>query len=608
MFQNNVRSLIKFIPVLFGNVSTVRLSRSIQFAAHNYSSFRARDVLHETSDEAGSLAATFAKYIAIERHKDAAQIPTKIRYADYFPIRDVRSFQNELRKTPADQVAALVIFTSTYRSNAEPQIYANVLNDIDSIAIKLLPQMQEDVIFRTLYAFLFLIPNWITRLDFYKSALNRLASDSEHSEKHNESSNKSLENFIQFCFYLGLSKKNASAKVNASELLQNFLNQKLEKYLDDLRTLDLAIICNAIYKTATSVNIDKFNQRIIEEVLKINIEHGQDGGILVTFLKLMRFLRLRSPSVCEYLAEICKNPDCLSKLQVKGQLHIFAYLTECLWDNEECSQPIIESFFKNILHPKRFEFHIEAIRGKDLCTFLWCCAQMNCSLTPEQLRYIENNLFDKVKEGEFEYYPDQLVDSCLSLWMLGHKSQKLLDCTLRIKSEAKPSKRAQPKVDNRLTVLMSASQIEQPSWCSSLLKGFKAYDINANVPSYLPKSSDFNLKELCSKWSQEENVETAQIVCPINGINIPSIYVKFLSPDGNAVLVEFLSKQQSLKFSQQPIAIVRLKLRLLQALNHKIVVVTPKDLSEHLNIKDILHHEKNDEENMAEEKTNSIQV
>uniref|UniRef100_A0A1A9ZDG0 Asparagine--tRNA ligase N-terminal domain-containing protein n=1 Tax=Glossina pallidipes TaxID=7398 RepID=A0A1A9ZDG0_GLOPL len=60
-------------------------------------------------------------------------------------------------------------------------------------AVKLLPQIREDVVLRTL--FLFLIPNWITRLGFYKAALN---------EQHNESTNKSLQNFIQSSFYLRL--------------------------------------------------------------------------------------------------------------------------------------------------------------------------------------------------------------------------------------------------------------------------------------------------------------------------------------------------------------------------------------------------------------------
>uniref|UniRef100_A0A1A9VE56 FAST kinase leucine-rich domain-containing protein n=1 Tax=Glossina austeni TaxID=7395 RepID=A0A1A9VE56_GLOAU len=601
MFKNNIRCLIKFIPGFFDKASVGHFSRITQ--CHNYASFSARDILHETCDEAGTLTATFAKYIAIERHKLLQQTPTTIRYADYFPIADIRSFQRELQKTPADQVAALVIFASTYRPNAEPQTYAKVLNDIDSIAVKLLPQMHEDVVLRTLYAFLFLIPNWITRLDFYKAALNRLATN---NEQHNESTNKSLENFVQSCFYLGLSKKNVSAKANASELLQNLLKQKLENHLDNMHTFDLAIVGNAIYKTATSINIDKFNQRVINEVLKLDIGRGQDG-ILITYLKLMRFLRVRSPNVCEYLTAICKNSDSLARLQVKGQVHIFAYLTECLWDNEECSKPIIELFFKNLLQPRRFEFHSEAVRIKDLCTFLWCCAQMNCALTTEQLRHVENRLFDKLREGEFENYPDQLVDCCLFLWILGYKSQELLERALHTKSAAKSSKGAQPKVDNRLTVLMSASQIEQQSVTSKdLLKGFKAYDIDAKVPNYLLKSSDFDLKELSLKWSQEDSVETAQIVCPITGINIPSIHIKARSPEDN-VLVELLSESQTLQFSKEPIAIVRLKLRLLQALNQKIAVVTTKDLSENLNIKDIVHNA-DDEKSLMGQKTNSIQA
>lgn len=234
----------------------------------------------------------------------------------------------------------------------------------------------------------------------------------------------------------------------------------------------------------------------------------------------------------------------------------------------------------------------QTIRGKDIASFLWCCSQLNCKLTNDQLCIIENNLIQRVHNNEFSYFVDQLVDACLSLWILGYKSRELLHNAVKLKSEHQ-SKRLQPKVDSRLTVLLSAAQIEEPDWCTHMSKGHDPFNLNFPVPRHVLNSS-MPYDALVSQFTQDPMVNSAKVVCPINGINIPGIYVKYSS---TPVFIELLTKQQTLQFSQEPVGILRLKINLLQSMGHNVKVLSASDLTQPLNVNDLLHSQSNSELN-----------
>ncbi|KAM7352518.1 uncharacterized protein ACRADG_004997 isoform 1-T1 [Cochliomyia hominivorax] len=568
-------------------------------ALQNYATFSVKDVLYETSDEAGTLLTRFAKHVAIERQKICEQVPSQVKYSDYFPLTDIRHFQKELQKTSQDQIANVIIFAFTYRSNADPGKFAQILNELDGFALDKLDEMSADTILRTLYAFLFLIPNWMTRLDFYGHAMQRLA------EEFNNAAYKPKEQFLQICFYMGLSKK--QTKFNVNKLLNTLLESYLPKYIKELSTLDLAIISNAAYKTSNRISNEEFNQRLLKEVLDISNTSNGNDALLINFIKSMRLQRLRSPLVCEYITKLCQSTEKLLQFQPKGLVHLFAYLAENLWDNRDCSDKIIETFTEQLTLVRHNNESIsQTIRGKDIATFLWACAQLNCNLTTIQLRTIENSLIEKLNGKEFNYFTDQLVDACLSLWILGYKAKELVQAAVQLKSQSN-NKRQQPKVDSRLTVLLSAAKIEEPAWCSTVIKGYEAFNLKEKVPSYLTDNQDIPYQDIINHFKKHEGISSVNLVCPINGINIPGIHIKATKSSVSEIFLEFMTPSQTLKFSKQPMSILRLKIRLLQSLGHKVIVLSSLDAGNPQSLDDVLKSLKNNkEDDMKEPARNSI--
>ncbi|XP_073824319.1 uncharacterized protein [Musca autumnalis] len=574
MFKNCLNSVLKWRPLSRSHIHSVQSSRA-------YASFSSRDIVHETSDETGTLLTRFAKHVAIERYNICELVPNKVRYVDYFPVSDMKYFSRELANTPADQLASVIVYASTYRSNADPTKFSLILNELDRFAVEKLCNMNVDAILRTLYAFLFLIPNWMNRLDFYNDAMKKLY------DLLLQDGCKFKELFVQVSFYFGLSKK--FSKNNLQKQWKTFLDLHLESYLDDFSTLDLALIASAAYKTSTKIESEKFNQRLIKEILSTSTVTNGNDAVLITLIKSLRFQRINSSEVCEHLGRFCLNSKKLNQFQTRGQIHIFALFADNLWDNEKCVQTLVNGFMAKLEEPKS-DNYVDRIRGKDIATFLWCCFQLKCHMTPDQLHTIEDVLLNMVHNNEFKYFPDQLVESCLSLWSLGLKSKELLNNAITVKSQTS-SKRQQPKVDSRLTVLLSAAQIEEPSWSTHLTKGFRSFNLDANVPEYLLNSNiPYNI--IISKLKEGKSVESATIVCPINGINIPGILVKLSSPSLDShVFVETMTKSQTLQFSGEPVGILRLKLQLLQAMGYSVKLLSPEKIVEEFNVDDFLQIE-----------------
>ncbi|EDW76668.1 uncharacterized protein Dwil_GK15578 [Drosophila willistoni] len=521
---------------------------SIGSSSKGYASFTLRDVVRETSDEAGTLLARFAKHIAVERYKDENHVlsPTTIRYADYFPITDDRYFQRSVEKTAASQLPALIIHASSYRANAATPKYAMALNALDAQCVSQLDKMDTTTVLETLYAFLFLIPNWLKRTDFYYKAVNRLAREFHHDD--------SKERFVQVCFYLGLQKKTQ----NTSEL-RSLLESHLEKHLPNLSEMDLAVICNAAYKTSTLVTgelREAFESALIRGILSIQLGNGQDA-LLVSYVKSLRLQRAGTEEVCRHLANICMNPAEISQLEPRGLTHILAFFAEQLWDQSDCLKVLVDR-----LSPLN-------MRAKDFATFLWASAQLNIQFSASRLKQLELVALRKLENREYDYFPDNLVDTCLSLSCFGHYSKQLIDAAEDLKASQR-RQRAQPKVDSRLTTLRSAIAIEQPSW--SELQSQEIFKEFARTPSYLLKDRS-DLTTYARDLTSDAEIEGVDLVCPISGINLPSLRVQTVSNPSKIYFVELLTPQQTLRFSQQPTSLMRLKRRLLESLGQKVVVL-----------------------------------
>lgn len=521
-----------------------------------YASFTVRDVLHETSDETGTLLSRFAKHIAVERYKceDHVLPPTKVRYSDYFPITDQGYFRRSLQKTDAEQLPALIIHASSYRSNAAPPMYAMALNALDAHALAQLPKMDTTIVLETLYAFLFLIPNWLRRTDFYSAAMRRLTEQEE--------SDWSKERFLQICFYLGLHKQYQQND------LETLLNTRLAEHLPNLSPLELALISNAAYKTSTLVTgavREAYETALVDGILNLKLDANNSADALfVCYVKALRLQRVRDERICQHLEKISLEPSQLQLLEPRGLAHLFAYFAEMQWDQPDCLKALVNCLMK---------FKPSELRAKDLSTFLWCCAQLNCSLNPNQLKQLELIAFRKLDNGEYDRFADQLVDACLSLCILGHHSKQLYDAAEELKTaqQQRQRQRAQPKVDSRLITLRTAVAIEQPSWTD--IQTEQVFKELTRAPGYLLKQRT-DLTAYANQLSADSEVEGVDLVCPLTGINLPSLRVQTQGQNPSVYFVELLTPQQSLIFSGAATSLLRLKRRLLEALGHRVVLVS----------------------------------
>nr|XP_036668721.1 uncharacterized protein LOC108017723 [Drosophila suzukii] len=523
-----------------------------------YASFTPRDVMRTTAEETGTLITRFAKHIALERHRDPNHVlpKTTVRYSDFFPITDDRYFQRTVQKLDPAQLPALIIQASSYRSNAAVPMYVTAINGLDNHAAKQLAKMETGTVLETLYSFLFLIPGWLKRTDFYQAAMQRLVQEDFRDNK---------ERFVQVCFYLGLQKKQA----NSSDDFQQFLEQHLPSHLPALSELDLAVISNAAYKTSTLVTGEArsaYESSLVNAVLNLQLTAGSDA-LLVSFVKSLRLQRVKDERVCQHVQDICLDPAKLTLIEPRGLAHIFAFFAEQLWDQKDCLAVVVDRYM-TLLKPGD-------LRAKDLATFLWASAQLNCDLSPEQVRQLELAALRKLDHGEYDYFPDNLVDTCLSLCTLGHYSKDLINAAEELKA-AQRRQRAQPKVDSRLNVLQSAVAIEQTSFAKLKTKqAFKEFD---RAPTYLLRDRP-DLTKYAQELSEDAEVEGVDLVCPIVGINLPSLRVQTMGSQQSVYFVELLTAEQTLKFSKKPTSLMRLKKRLLESLGQKVVVLNSTEMA-----------------------------
>ena len=232
------------------------------------------------------------------------------------------------------------------------------------------------------------------------------------------------------------------------------------------------------------------------------------------------------------------------------------------WDQPECLIAVVE---------RLLQFKPHELRAKDLSTFLWSCAQLNIGLSPGQLKQLEVIALRKLNQGEYDRFPDQLVDTCLSLCIMGHHSKQLFDAAEELKGAQRQRQRAQPKVDSRLTVLRAAVAIDHPDWTD--VKVNQVFKELARAPGFLLNKRD-DLTAYANQLSADAEVEGVDLVCPIVGINLPSLRVQTVGEQACVFYIELLTPQQTLRFSRTATSLMRLKQRLLETLGQRVVLVS----------------------------------
>ena len=383
-----------------------------------------------------------------------------------------------------------------------------------------------------------IMPQRILHSNFFRQGLDKLS--------HEFKKQPSRELFMKLIFYTGLMKKRSPGPENLKEILKLYL----DKTIDRLNTIDIAIICTASYKASVRIQSDKFRKRLIQEITDM---HPIDSTIYIAFIKSLRINEVSSSKVVESLKKQAEA-KAFDGMQLQPLCHIFAFIA----DNGIMDEKLTEHFVERCI-----EVIVEDSRVKDIQKFLYSLALLNLTLKQSHLDKLETYLIAKLELKEFETYFDNFVDAILSLWMLNHKSQPLIEKLLKDKRFYKLGDHSRVKIDSRKKLLMTCIEIEKPEWLHEPVP-LPSFDEERRAPHYLITDSlEMKMRQL--------RANNSKFVQQIRHLNLAGILVK--NRDGY-VHYEALDVLNSLSDKKSPNGILALKLRLLKHMNCEVVLVS----------------------------------
>lgn len=295
-----------------------------------------------------------------------------------------------------------------------------------------------------------------------------------------------------------------------------------------------------------------------------------DQSFLITFIKSCRHNFITSALIKERVKDLLLISQ-EDGLKFHSMVHLFAYYAQNLYNDKEMCRFFVGTCMDKITHDYRGDISQSDMRGKDFGTFLWSCGQLNLDmLTDDNLRLIEDRILNKISRGEYKSKFIDLIDSCLSLWILNYKSEKLIRHAFNDKNIIRP------ELDYRANLLKSCIQIEKPEFLNDF--NSTAFDSQRSSPKYMRDKSPNLMKifGILRKISYDFGIRRNHIVSPINYFYTPGIRVQF--ENGTEVNLEILESNHLLDDGETPTGMFSLKTRLLKRCGCNVLQVFLKIL------------------------------
>lgn len=516
------------------NPTSIGKYKIISPPARFLASFRNRDFQFETSDGEGSnsLITRLARHITIQNASTKDPIKYNIRYADYFPVSDIRRFLRDLKEISVEQLPQMVIFASIYKGRTEIPMIVDVVNSLDDEIAQKVDKMSQQQMIEMLNALMYFLPHKLVQLDFYQLAIRKLC----------EGEINDMTEFVTICFYLGMWKKNRVA----SELMSNLLKSYLGDYVNQLGTMDCVVVANAAFKTSTRINNKSFLERIVSEILAMK---EPDLSVLLTFLKSCRHNKVKSVEILEKVRNWITS-GCFDDTDIRAHAHILTYLAE----NRVSEWSLVSKLVTQACAQVN-----SGTRIKDISNLLWSCAHLGYDFKDETtMNRLANIIFGKLDDGEYRYATDDLIDTCLSMWMLGYKSRELADAALHDNKKGTRKNETRVKLDSRRILLTTLIDIDRKR------PNTNAFKEDQPAPDFLISNriglqTTFKaLEKLKQKFNQIKSVEYVQ---QINELNIAGILV---TTHNEKVHVEVFDETNTLNDNKSPFGLMKLKQEILE--------------------------------------------
>ncbi|EAT46649.1 AAEL002190-PA [Aedes aegypti] len=537
--------------------SVIRLETRWPSASALYSTFRRAEFHFETSDgESGTLIHRFSRHIALTKRDFTDQTRFQFKYSSFYPVYRPDQFLEQLAGISSHDMGKLICMTSDFRGKADIRMYTDVVNALDEECEFRVDRAEFRELVGMMHGFMYLLPNKITKLKAYRKAMPRLVEMF--------GSNVNRKDFMTILFFLGLWKKNAAG----SRLMEQFIGDYLGEFLnEEMERMDFVILANALYKTSVRIKDEQFRNRLVEEIATFE---DKDMALFVTLVKCARMNRIHSDRIADRFRNLLQGES--QSLDFRGLAHLFAYVADNLIKDDTLTELFLGECRAHIeaeilTQPEKSDLLPQNFRAKDLATFLWSCSTLSIALEDLEIdaKDLKDVIFRKIDNDEYRYIPDTLVDTCLSLWLMGHPSVDLMSSIFGDRQMTQHFAKDRAKIESRRDLLLACAEIERPEAFKiiSKLSRVRAYQLERPAPDYLVK----NRRELQRVHSCLQSVKDKlqigeiELNLPIRALNIAGLLVRM--DNGDIVNLDVLDRAYCLSDRETPSGLMVLKQRLL---------------------------------------------
>lgn len=228
---------------------------------------------------------------------------------------------------------------------------------------------------------------------------------------------------IKMLFYIGLDKKTLQAQLAIHAVIL-----RLKDCLDhDLSLEDSCILANAIFKTST-INLDPTVINHISATLRMNLKKAiSDPAILICFTKTLRQFKCHDFDLIEKISN--SRTEWAKNLTVKA--HILALFAESKYYDRHFLEFMVYSGLDDLqdttsLQEPVSKYLTKRSRAKDLARFLWAISTLGWKLEPSEVEQVVWPQLHGRLDSEFKKQPAILIDSLMSLCVMGYYSSDLM--------------------------------------------------------------------------------------------------------------------------------------------------------------------------------------
>ncbi|XP_053674857.1 uncharacterized protein LOC128725158 [Anopheles nili] len=527
-----------------------------------YGTFVPREFQYETSDgENGTLIHRFSRHVSLTKRDFTDKTKYGFKVSNFYPLPDVTTYGQQIKSLTTTDLAKLITFTTDFRSKTDFRSYTDVVNALDEECARRVSNSSLYELLEMLHGFMYLLPNKIAQLRTYQVVMSKLIELFSKSENERD--------FLSIVFFLGMWKRNQTGTM----LMKEFLHQYLDRYLKpELSPMDFAILANATYKTSIRISNESepFKERLIEEIS--TFDNQNDPALLVTLLKCARMNRLSSNKILEKVRLFTQSNAMRQELDFRGLSHMFAFVADNRVKDDALTQLLIEACwtrFEREIRINGFETHSQVCRPKDIATFLWSCATLGVPLesaTGVNCNMLEKAIRLKVEAGAYQYTPDVLVDTILSLWICDRKSLGLFQLLFKDRALVKNLNKNRTKLESRKDLLLCCAEIDLPEasdMMKSLRKPGDAFVLERRAPEFLTRPALKTIVECLHKLKKADEIPIASLSfnLPVKHLNIAGILVKM--DNGDMKNLDVLDDKHCLTDGDTPVGLMKLKTRIL---------------------------------------------